>query len=103
MAAFFSKAPSSRLTRMNNVSWMGSGTVTSTTFQVATQQVLITSQVSGWFALDNLGTVPTTNGGTGFYLPANTSPAAYTVTPGMQFSFSSTTTSSGVISVVEAA
>jgi hypothetical protein len=42
-------------------------------------------------------------GATGSLISANTSPEFCTVTPGMLFSFSSTSTSSGTVSVSEMA
>ena len=58
--------------RLQNLAWSGSGTLVSTNSTAQTYQVRIASQVAGWFAIDNLGTVPISAGGTGTWLPNTT-------------------------------
>jgi hypothetical protein len=68
-----------------------------------TYQIRVTSQVAGAIAVDATGLsstwVSTTGGGA--FLPANVAPEFITVSPSEILSFSSTSTSSGVVSVVE--
>jgi hypothetical protein len=104
MSNYYGKQPSSRLNKAQTLTWTGTGTLVSTNFANETFQIRITSQLAGWIAIDNLGTVPTTAGGNGSYFPATATPEYFTVTPGQLFSFSSTTTSSGqLISCTEMA
>jgi hypothetical protein len=102
MSHSFAKQPSSRIIKQQNFAWTGTGTLVSTPFASATQQVRVFSQVGGQFALDNLGTVPTTLGGTGTLIAPNVFEYV-TATPGMLFSFSSTPTSSGSVNLTEVA
>jgi hypothetical protein len=101
--AFFEKQHSSRIIKSQVLGWTGTGTVISTNFSSETFQIRVNSQVGGYFAVDNLGTLPTTAGATGTLLSANVEPEFVTVTPGMLFSFSSTSTSSGTVGVSELA
>jgi hypothetical protein len=102
LAHSFAKQPSSRIIKQQNFAWTGTGTLLSTPFASATQQVRVFSQVGGQFCIDNLGTVPTTPGGTGTLIAPNTF-EYYAVTSGMLFSFSSTSTSSGSVNCTETA
>lgn len=96
MTNFIVKQQASRIVKMQNIQWTGTGTVVSTNFASGTQHIRVCSQLAGWMAIDNLGTVPTTAGGLGAFLPNSTVGGEYfTCTPGEIFSFSSTTTSSG--------
>ena len=96
MATYFDKQPASRIIKVQNLAWTGTGTLVSTNFATETWQIRVCCQTAGWFAIDNLGTVPTTVGGVGTLIPASVAGGEYfTVTPGMIFSFSSTTTSTG--------
>lgn len=106
MANFFSKAPSSRLIKSQALAWVGTGTVVSTLFTSETWQVRVASQIAGYINIDVTGasSTPTTSGGTGYFLPATTAAAEYfAVSPSQILSFSSTSTSSGVVSVGEVA
>jgi hypothetical protein len=95
MGNYFDRQPASRVIKMQNLAWTGSGTLVSTNFTGQTYQVRVIAQTAGWFAIDNLGTVPTTAGGNGVFIPASAAGGEYfTCSPGMLFSFSSTTTSS---------
>jgi hypothetical protein len=108
--ANFGKAPSSRFIKFQNLQWTGTGTLVSTTFTAQTYQVRVTSQLAGWICIGTststdplLGTLPTTNGGVGAYMPNTTVQGEYFTCPtGGIFSFASTTTSSGQwVSVAE--
>ena len=103
MASFLQAQNSSKSLSPQVLAWTGSGTVVSTNFAPETFQIRVTTQVPGWFAIDNLGTLPTTAGATGSYLPSGIEAEFITCSPGMLFSFSSTSTSSGSVSVCETA
>ena len=88
--------PSLRIIKSTSQQWPGTGTLVSTPFSSETWRCRVISQVAGWFAIDNLGTVPTTAGGNGTFLPASTvGGEVYTCSPSQVLSFSSTSTSSG--------
>lgn len=101
MTSGFDKQGSSRIGKTQILNYAGSGTVLSTPFLSATQQVRIFSQVGGWCTIDNTtGLISSSTGGV--LLSANTAAGDYfTVTPGQAFAFSSTTTASGSVSVTE--
>jgi hypothetical protein len=102
------KQPASRIIKFQNLAWAGTGTVASTNFTAQTYQIRICSQIPIWFSVDNstgsgalLATVPTTAGGLGAFLPNSTVGGEYfTVSPGQIFTFASTTTSTGVGTIV---
>jgi hypothetical protein len=100
---FVSKIPSSRLIKGQVVAWTGTGTAVSTNFTNQTFQVRVATPVNGWMAIDNLGTVPTTAGSAGTWIAANVVGETFTCTPGEIFSFASTSTSSGSVSLTELA
>jgi hypothetical protein len=100
---FIQKTSSSRIIKGQVVAWSGIGTAVSTNFSGQTYQVRVATPVNGWFAIDNLGTVPTTAGNTGTWIAANIPGETFTCTPGELFSFSSTSTSSGSVSLTELA
>ena len=103
-ANFIVKQPASYPVRYQNLAWVGTGTVISTGFGVGVQHIRVCAQTAGYCAIDNLGTVPTTAGGLGMFIPNSTVGGEYfCVRPGEIFSWSSTSTSSGVISVTEMA
>ncbi len=93
----FGKQSASRIQRGQILQWTGSGTVVSTTFLPQTYQVRVISQINGYVAIDNTGTLMSTStfaGGT--FIAANTANGDYfTVTPGQILEFTSTTTTSG--------
>ena len=95
--ANWSKYESSRILRAQILQWPGSGTVVSTNFSAQTYQVRVISQISGYVAIDNTGTlITTTTFANGTYIAANTANGDYfTVTPGEMLEFTSTSTSSG--------
>jgi hypothetical protein len=94
---YFDKQPASRILKMQNLAWTGTGTVVSTSFVNETFQLRVCAQTAGWIAIDSVGqssTVPTTAGGAGIFIPASTVGGEYFITtPGQILSFSSTTTS----------
>jgi hypothetical protein len=103
MSNYWGKQPSSRLLKAQNINWAGTGTSFSTSFLPQTNQIRVISQVAGYISI-----VPTTADGTiattaqvGTFIPVNTAAAEYfTVTPGMLFSFASTTTSTLPVAAV---
>jgi hypothetical protein len=104
MATMWDKAPASRLIKYQNLSWTGTGVAVSTGFASQTFQIRVVSQVAGAIAVDVTGvssTVVSTAGGGGAYLPASIVPEYITVSPSEILSFSSTSTSSGTVSVAE--
>jgi hypothetical protein len=103
MSISFLKQPCSRINRMQNLNFVGA-TIVSAAFGVATQHVGIISNVSagGWFCIDNGATAMSTLGGVGVILPPNI-PLFFITTPGQTLTFTSSTTSSGVVSVFELA
>jgi hypothetical protein len=105
MGTYFDRQPSSRVIKTQTLSYTGSGTVVSTNFAAQTFQVRLITQVTGYGELDNLGTIITTatRDSVGFDLYTGQPPEFFTVTPGMLFAFSSTSTSSGTINLAEVA
>jgi len=110
MSNFYGKQPSSRPLRTQTLNWTGSGTLVSTTFASETFQIRVFSQVAGyWSVFETTGTVPTTAPPSGTQQPAqvpigaNLAGEYITVSPSLIFSFSSTSTSSGFVSITEAA
>ena len=120
MSSGFDKQPASRPITYQNITYTGgaspSTTVYSAKFGVATQQVRVFSSLAGWCSIDqstltvatatqSAATVGSTNiPGTGMFIPASTVTGEYfTVTPGQLFTFASTSTSSGYVSITEMA
>jgi len=108
--AGWDKQPASRPFKYQVVGWTGSGTALSTYFTSQTYQIRICSQTAGWAIIDstrgdlNGGTIPTTAGGIGEFVPASTVGGEYfTVSPGQSFLWASTSTSSFYISITEMA
>jgi hypothetical protein len=102
---YFEKQQSSQVIKNQQISWTGPGTAVSTNFTAETFQV---RQVAGSFSIDNsggplLGTAPSTAGGAGTYIAANVVGEYWVCRPGQIFTFSSTSTSSGTISISECA
>jgi hypothetical protein len=97
---YIDKAPASRISRAQTLSWAGSGTSQTTTFQNQISHIRVISQISGWVAIEpsaTAGTVMSTStfvGGT--FIAANTANGDFfAVTSGQVLTFTSTTTSSG--------
>ncbi len=115
MAYGWDKQPSSR-PNIYQVLQCTSVTVISTFFKPGTCQVRVASQINGWGAIDQstASVTPTSAGGTGMIITGGTTSALptvytaptaeyFTVSPGQFFSFSTTSTSSGAITVTEMA
>ena len=119
MGAGFDKQPSSRPNVYQNMFYVGgaspSTTIYSTKFATATQQIRVISSLAGWASIDQStvaasttvasATVGSTNiPGTGMIIPASTVGGEYfVVTPGQLFTFASTSTASGTVSITEMA
>jgi hypothetical protein len=109
----FDKQPASRAILQQNQQWTGTGSLVFNKFSTETWQVRICSQIAGWASIDNTtgatgpltGTMPTTAGGFGMFIPNSTVGGEYfAVTAGQTLQFSSTTTSSGSwVSITEMA
>ncbi len=115
MAYGWDKQPASR-PNVYQVLQCASATVISTFFKAGTQQIRVCAQINGWGSVDQTtGSVGvSSSGGTGMLVTGGTTSANssvytgggfeyFTVSPGQFFSFSSTSTSSGAISVTEMA
>lgn len=110
MSNYFGKQPSSRPIRSQTLNYSGSGTAVSTTFASETWQIRVFSQVAGYGSLfESTSTVPTTAPPSGTQQPAQIPIGANLVgeylgvSPSLIFAFSSTSTSSGFVSLVEMA
>lgn len=108
MSNYFGKASASRPLRTQTLNWTGSGTLVSTTFASETFQIRVFSQVAGYWSIsESTSTVPTTAPPSGTQQPAQVPIGAnlvgefICVSPSLIFSFSSTSTSSGFVSVAE--
>ena len=95
--AFFPKQSAARIIKNQSVNWAGAGTAFSTNFGPETFQVRVISQVSGYVSLvptTSDGTIPTTAGLTGTFIPAATNSGEYfACVPGQLLAFASTSTS----------
>ncbi len=115
MASAYSKQPSSRPIKYQNLQY-NSATVISTFFGPSVQQIRVAAQIGGWGTINQTTSdsiMASSAGAVGMIITAGTTsansvvytqsgPAEYfTVTPGQFFTFSSTSTSTGAISVTE--
>ncbi len=100
MVATLPKAPASRLGLSQRLDWPGGApTLVTTTFVHNTQHVRVLSQVAGWISFETTGLSSTVGG---MLIAPNTAGGDYfDVTPGQVMCFSSTTTSSGSLTVTE--
>ncbi len=117
MAYGFDKQPSSRPAGATGyqVLQCTSATIWSTKFGSAVNQIRVASQLNGWGTINNTtadSVVATSAGGVGMIISGGTTSANptvytqvgveyFTVSPGQIFMFSTTSTSSGAISVTE--
>ncbi len=117
MAYGVDKQPSSRPVGATGYQVLQCTSVTlwSTKFGSATNQIRVCSQINGWGSINNTtadSIVPTSAGGVGMVITGGTTSANptvytaptaeyFTVSPGQIFMFSTTSTSSGAISVTE--
>src|SRR5262245_43980768 len=60
MGFYFDKQPSSRVIKTQTIAYTGAGTAVSTNFTPQTYQLRISTQVTGYGSIDNLGTAITT-------------------------------------------
>jgi hypothetical protein len=60
MGLQWDKQPSSRVIKTQTLSYTGSGTVPNTNFTSQTYQIRVSTQLTGYGEIDNLGTVITT-------------------------------------------
>jgi hypothetical protein len=103
---YYAKQPSSRILRHQNLSYAGSASVPSTPFSSETFQIRVFSQLAGFFTVGDVsataGTTITATTASGIPIAASTAAGEYwTVSPGQQFAFISTSTSSGNVGVTE--
>ena len=105
MGFYFDKQPSCRVIKTQTIAYTGAGTAVSTNFTPQTYQLRISTQVTGYGSIDNLGTAITTatRDAVGFDLYTGQPPEYLTCTPGQLFAFSSSSTSSGTINICEMA
>jgi hypothetical protein len=110
MTSYITKNPSNYPLKYQTLNYAGGAsggaTVFTTPFTSQTEQIRVLSQVSGWASIDQTTSSITVTSGsgsnTGMLLAANTAQGDYfTVRRGQFFSFCSTTTSSGSMSVTE--
>lgn len=84
-----------------------SATAFSTNFGTGIQQIRVLSQLAGWATVNQSTSdsiIASSAGGIGMVIAANTAQGDYfTVRPGQIFTFSSTSTSTGAVSVTEMA
>ncbi len=115
MAYGWDKQPASR-PNVFQVLQCNAATIFSTFFKAGTQQIRVCAQINGWGSIDQTtGSIGVSSaGGTGMVITGGTTSANsvnytapgfeyFTVSPGQFFSFASTSTSTGAISVTEMA
>ena len=118
MANYWQKQPGSRPIKYQ-VLQSAAATVWSTKFGPNINQIRVASQIGGWGTVNNTtadSVVPTSGGGVGMIITGQSTfgsvgtlgggfgPAEYfSVNPGQIFMFSSTSTSTGAVSVTEMA
>jgi hypothetical protein len=101
MASFYPAAAASRLGRTSQLNWAGSGTLVTTPMGPETFHVRILSQIAGFVAIDNLGTVVSSAGGGALIAAQTAAGDFFKCVPGQLVSFSSSSTSSGSLTVTE--
>jgi hypothetical protein len=102
MPNFFPPQSASYLGRSQLLNWTGSGTIVSTNFGPETFHVRILSQVAGFITIDSSGATAPTSAGGGALIAANTATGDYfKCRPGQIVQFSSSSTSSGSLTVSE--
>ncbi len=115
MAYGWDKQPSSR-PNFNQVLQCNAATVISTFFKAGTVQIRVASQLNGWGSIDQstASVTVTSAGGAGMLITGGTTSANssvytgvgveyFTCTAGQFFSFSTTSTSTGAVSITEMA
>src|SRR5262245_27553008 len=100
MSNYYGKKPSSRPIRYQVLAYGGGGSsVPSTNFTAESYQILVRSEVQGWFVIGDGTSVSCTAQSSALKLNANTDGDVFTVTPGQMCAFNSTSTSTGMVSV----
>ena len=101
MSNYWGKQPSSRPIVYQFLTYGGNATsVPSTAFSAQTVQVRVASEVQGWLTFDGSGASATVTSSS-MKIPANVAAEYITVSPGGFCAFNSTSTATGVCSVVE--
>jgi hypothetical protein len=111
MGQGFDKQPASRTVKFQNITYAGGAgggaAVVTAPFGPAIQHIRVTSSLAGYGSVDqstSATAVTSANMPSGMIIPANTIGGEYfIVTPGQIFTFCSTSTSSGYVSVTEMA
>jgi hypothetical protein len=79
----------------------GGSSVPSTNFGSETWQIRVVSEVQGWLVIGDGTSVSCTAQSGSMKINANTDEEYFTVTPSMMAAFNSTSTSTGMVSIVE--
>ena len=102
MTNFLSKQPSSRPIKYQVLAYAGGGSsVPSTNFASETWQIRVVSEVQGWLVIGDGNSVSCTAQSGSMKINANTDEEYITVSPSQMCAFNSTSTSSGMVSIVE--
>lgn len=104
MTNFVQKRPSNKPGRYQVLQY-NAATCFSSGFATGVQQIRVVSQLAGWGTINQStgdSIIASSGGGVGMIVPANTADGEYfTVQQGQIFVFSSTSTSTGAVSVTE--
>jgi hypothetical protein len=104
MPSYIERQHSSRPIKYQVLAYTGNATsVPSTNFTSETYQIGISSEVQGWFVIGDGTAVSCTAQSSSMKIGANLDPTFWTVTAGQMCAFNSTSTSSGMFSIVELA
>ena len=98
MSGFYTAA-TSRILKHNVIQYAGGqASLPTTAFQAQTRTILVATQVAGWITVGQNNATTATASNT--YLPTGVA-LTFTVTPGQNLAFISTSTSTGAVSVTE--
>ena len=100
---YFSKQPSSRPIKLQELDYTGSGTQVTTTLTAQTYQVRVFSDVRGYLSFGSTTITTSSRTGAKVEVAASQEGEYFTTTPGQVISFSSTSTSSGSVLISEMA
>jgi hypothetical protein len=102
MSNYWGKQPSSRPTRYQVLAYGGNQTsVPSTNFGPGVFQIHVCSEVQGWLAIGDGTSVSCTAQSSSMKINAKTDGFFWTVTNGQMAAFNSTSTSTGMVSIIE--
>jgi hypothetical protein len=102
MPTFFSKQPSSRPIKYQVLAYAGNATsVPSTNFGSETWQIRVVSEVQGWLVIGDGTSVSCTAQSSSLKINAPVDEEYLSVSPSQMCAFNSTSTATGMISVVE--